>query len=214
LRKWASTAAILAPAAWLLLAPGSVSGQALYRWVDENNVIHFTDDPGRIPQKYRQESTEELRRESSKLTEEPAKAPSAAPGKKERKQAEAGTTEGEGEAEDQTDEAAGSEASPYSAAVGQAGQEVDDLGHDKAYWQDRRRYWEDRLAVAQRLHAEEEREFYRLKRRYRTREYKDVKAVRKRMLELEATIAEAQEMLASGLASEARKSGAPPGWVR
>ncbi len=212
MRKWLSTAAILAPTAWLLLYAGPASGQAIYRWVDEKNVIHFTDDPGRIPAEHREQSAEELRRESSKLTEEPAEAPAAAPGKKAQQQAEAGTPEED--AEEQTDEAAGQEGSHYTAAVQQAAQEVDNLGRDKTYWQDRRRYWEDRLAVNRRLHAETKREFYLLNQRFDSKEYKDMKALRERMRQLEAAIAEAEEMLASGLAREARKSGAPPGWVR
>jgi hypothetical protein len=50
--------------------------------------------------------------------------------------------------------------------------------------------------------------------RYDSREYKQMKLLRERMDTLEGEIAKAQEMLGGGLAREARKAGAPPGWVR
>jgi hypothetical protein len=212
LRTWLSTAAILAPAAWLLLSPGPASGQGTYRWVDEDNVIHFTDDPGRIPPEHRQQSAEELRRESSKLIEEPAEAPTAAPGPKAPQQAQPGKT-GEG-TDEEAGEAAGQEGSPYAAVVQQAEQEVDNVGRDRTFWQDRRRYWEDRLAVNRRLHDKTKKEFYLLNQRFDSKEYKEMKTLRERMRQLEAAIAEAEEMLQTGLAREARKSGAPPGWAR
>jgi hypothetical protein len=146
------------------------------------------------------------------LIEETAEAPTAAPGPQAPQQAQPGTT-GEG-TDEEAGEAAEQEGSPYAAAVQQAEQEVDNVGRDRTFWQDRRRYWEDRLAVNRRLHDKTKREFYLLNQRFDSKEYKEMKTLRERMRQLEAAIAEAEEMLQTGLAREARKSGAPPGWVR
>src|SRR5512139_3082604 len=43
----------LAWIALLLLAPTAPALADIYRWEDEAGVLHFTDDPSSIPEKYR-----------------------------------------------------------------------------------------------------------------------------------------------------------------
>jgi hypothetical protein len=50
---------------WILVLVGLVVGsslafgQSVYRWVDEKGGVHFTDDPGRIPEKYQNQMRKE-----------------------------------------------------------------------------------------------------------------------------------------------------------
>jgi uncharacterized membrane protein required for colicin V production len=37
----------------LLLFSSAAFGQEVYRWVDEQGTVHFTDDLGQVPEKYR-----------------------------------------------------------------------------------------------------------------------------------------------------------------
>ena len=53
-------------------------GATIYKWVDKEGVMHFTDDPTKIPSQYRNRvETEE--REDSKKVETPAAAPVTPP---------------------------------------------------------------------------------------------------------------------------------------
>ena len=35
-----------------IISPPMVLGQEVYQWVDEKGTVHFTDDPGQIPERY------------------------------------------------------------------------------------------------------------------------------------------------------------------
>jgi hypothetical protein len=48
-------------------------GQEIYQWVDEKGTVHFTDDLGKIPEKYQEQMKER------KTPPEPAPAPSPSP---------------------------------------------------------------------------------------------------------------------------------------
>jgi hypothetical protein len=196
----------------LLLASRPGLAQPIYRWIDAGGSVHFTDDPGTIPPEQREASAEEQRRESSKLIEKTDASPAAAPPAKVTTLATTETAQAGGDETDPED--ATKAISPYRAAVRKAEEQVDNVGRNKTFWQDRRHYWENRLAVSRRLHAEARREFYLVNQRFDSKEYKRMKALRQRLRRLEVNIAEAEEMLATGLAREARKAGAPPGWVR
>jgi hypothetical protein len=54
----------------LLLFSPSIYGQETYQWVDEKGTVHFTDDLGKIPEKYQDQVKEK------KTPPEPAPAPS------------------------------------------------------------------------------------------------------------------------------------------
>ncbi len=58
-------ASLLLLVGWLLVS-SVVSAQEIYRWTDEKGVVHFTDDPTQIPEKYREKmKTEKIPTESS-----------------------------------------------------------------------------------------------------------------------------------------------------
>lgn len=57
----------------LILSSPLVFGQEIYQWVDEKGTVHFTDDLGKIPEKYQDQMKEK------KTPPEPAPAPSPSP---------------------------------------------------------------------------------------------------------------------------------------
>jgi len=57
----------------LLTSVWIVSGQEIYRWVDEKGTVHFADDFTLVPEKYRDQI--QKRKPSEKLTPEPAGPP-------------------------------------------------------------------------------------------------------------------------------------------
>jgi hypothetical protein len=54
--------------------PPILYSQEVYRWTDEQGTVHFTDDPSRIPDRYRSQSEKkEMPREPQKDRAEPVK---------------------------------------------------------------------------------------------------------------------------------------------
>jgi len=189
--------------AFILILPGSAARAQVYRWTDAQGVTHFTDRAENVPPG----STESV--EQTQPQEKQAAVPPAPPGEtKPERESEKPEVPSEARA-DSDNEAAPAVQPPAMPDVA-----LDHFGRDETWWRDRRKFWEQRLSDAQRLHDEARREFSRANQRYDSREYKQMKLLRERMEALEKEIAGAQEMLGGGLAREARKAGAPPGWVR
>jgi hypothetical protein len=61
---------ILAP---LIVSSPLVFGQETYQWVDEKGTVHFTDDPGQIPEKYQDQV------KKKETPPEPAPSPATSP---------------------------------------------------------------------------------------------------------------------------------------
>ena len=171
----------------LSIMAGSASGGSVFSWTNDQGTVGFTDDPSRIPADYREQSEARLRRESTPVREE----------KDEKKET-----------------AEKREVSPYVKVIEATPIAVDNLGHDKPYWQNRRKYWERRLETSEALLAQTKREFGTTNQRFDKREYAKLKELRARIRETEADITRAKAMLGGGLAQEARRAGAEPGWVR
>jgi hypothetical protein len=187
---------------WLLPAHSSFA-QAVYHWVDAQGGTHFTDNPDAIPPQYRQGAASE----DERLTATTPSSAESTPGNDSAKE-EAGTKEKE-EADTKKEPP-----SPYEAALQSAGASVDNFGHDESYWRDRKKFWEKRLEESQRLYDEARRQFnLSLQRHYSANQYKRMKDARQDMARLQAEVDKARQTLA-GLPEEARKAGAPPGWVR
>jgi hypothetical protein len=205
-RKALLAGAALFPALLVMLLPFAVDparGNAVFRWKDDQGILHFTDDPTTIPEKYRGKSEQEMRREASPVIEQAVEEVPAN---------DAPANDAPAEEETAPAEEKGSPA--FQEALEATRSDVDNLGHDKQYWQDRRQYWERRLASSEALYAETRREFNLTNQRFDKREYSRLKALRDRMRALEGDIAQAKAMLDGGLAQEARRAGAQPGWVR
>jgi hypothetical protein len=75
----------LSAIAWMFLAPPRTSLADIYRWEDEGGVVHFTDDLGNIPQKYRNRQKPILKgpppsgRPSVSTVESPPRPPAGGP---------------------------------------------------------------------------------------------------------------------------------------
>ncbi len=194
----------------ILILPARAVRADVYRWTDAQGVIHFTDSPGNIPQEFRNAPSGEAETDSP----EPAvnRPESGPPGTKPDQQT-APSKETSGGASSQ-DAPEGEKTSPHDEAANSPGVTLDNFGRDETWWRDRKKFWEQRLSDARRLHDETRRQFNRVNQRYDSREYKEMKLLRERMEGLEKEITKAQEMLGGDLAREARKAGAPPGWVR
>ena len=196
----------------LALVPAGALGASgsVYRWTDALGVIHFADSPEKIPPQYRAveekppASTDSENATSKGVTTEPAVQP----------EKQATVMKEPPEETKAKEEPAKAEAAPSVEAAPAPDVRLDNFGRDETWWRDRRKFWEQRLADSQRLYDETRREFSRVNQRYDSREYKQMKLLRERMKTLEGETAKAQEMLGGGLAREARKAGAPPGWVR
>ena len=43
----------------MIILPLVAGGQEVYRWVDEKGTVHFTDNLGQVPEKYREKIQKE-----------------------------------------------------------------------------------------------------------------------------------------------------------
>ncbi len=65
----------------MVLLAGVGAGQAAtYEWVDVGGVVHFTDDPGNIPEKYREKAKKQENGVQNIISEQPAPPAAAIPG--------------------------------------------------------------------------------------------------------------------------------------
>ena len=194
----------------LLFSVAPTLAQDSFRWVDEQGVFHFTDDPYRIPVQFRAASLREAGGDVRSPVDEP-------------QDTSAGLEEGkypgmiaprkqmvEGD-DDAPPEKGGS---PYEEVQPTTTDQFDNQGNDKSFWQSQRQYWENRLKMSRQRYAEARRKFNLTNQRFDKKQYKELKTLRALMRQLEIDIAQAEAMLENGLAREARKAGAPPGWVR
>jgi len=191
----------------LIHSPRLIHAQQTYHWVDAQGGMHFTDNPGAVPPEYRNavggEKEAQSKNETRNIAESPVGNPPGGGG------AEGGRPKND---EAKTTKAA---LTPYLAAVDSAGTLRDNFGHDESYWRDRKKFWEKRLEDSQRLHEEATRKFnFSLQRHYTANEYQRMKNAKEDMVRLQADVEEAHQMLDAKLKEEARKAGAPPGWVR
>lgn len=93
--------------------------------------------------------------------------------------------------------------------------DVDDQGHDREWWQKRVQEWERKKAEAQQQLARAQEEIKAIPLIPRTAERTEKKERLQTEIEIsQAQIEEADRMLNEELPEEARKAGAPPGWLR
>jgi len=51
--RWLMIIVVAVPSLFLFLLSPSLHGATIYKWVDKNGAVNFTDDPGKIPPEYR-----------------------------------------------------------------------------------------------------------------------------------------------------------------
>lgn len=175
------------------LAPCALAG-AVYQWTDADGAIHFTDDPGKIPKKFR-DTVKEIRPPDE--PSEPEGTPSSEP---------------EAQSRTQKQPEPASEPEPSQVAPSEP---VDSRGHNQEWWRQRVQEWQDKKADAQaKLADAQERLGQERFLNATTGNMKRIQEISAEVEMYEQQIREAENMLTEVLPDEARKAQAPPGWLR
>lgn len=173
---------------------------AVYQWTDADGAVHFTDDPGKIPKKFR-DSVQQLsppdqpKEPAGPRSEEPEGGPPAEP--------EPG-------------------AAPKRESVSEPGpsrslpsEPVDARGHNREWWRERVREWQAKKADAQAKLADAQERLGRERfLNATTGNMQRIQEISAEVSKYEEDIREAENVLTDVLPDEARKAQAPPGWVR
>ena len=171
------------------LVAGPIVGPAaatVYQWTTPEGVIGLTDDPGRIPDRYRATA-----KPYGTVTTPPSSKQAPAP-------------------------AAKPQPSTANTTAAEPTPPVDHDGHDRAWWQDRVQELKDQRADLVRQREEAEKKFNEIHYfgRQTYGELQLAQTLRQQADDLAKQISALDQQLTSGLAEEARKAGAPIGWVR
>jgi hypothetical protein len=171
----------------------------IYQWTDVDGVVHFTDDPGKVPKVYR-DTVQEIR--PPEKPDQPKGAPPAA------------GSEPESEREAPSNPGPAPKAEPEGRPAAPS-ESVDQRGHDRDWWQQRVQEWQTRKAQAQeKLTDAQERLGRERFLNPTTGNMKRIQEISDEIARYEEQIREAEHMLTDQLPDEARKAGAPPGWLR
>jgi len=180
--------------AGLLFSSVLAFGQGVYKWVDEKGTVHFTDDLGLIPERYRDQVLK------AKPPEEPASPPSM----------ESPKSMGGGKEITSTPES--------------VSEQKDILGRGEEWWRAIADEWNEKLKTAQQNYEnaysewkskEQELEASKfkpdsLKRKLKT----ETKALEEKAKDWEKQMGEAKNMLDNVLPKQARDYRANPDWLK
>ena len=179
----------------LILSFSLTLGQEVYRWVDEKGTVHFTDDLGQVPEKYREKIQKE------KPPKEPTPSPPTSPPSIEPPK----RTEAEKEAE---------------SAPGQK----DILGRGEEWWRARAIEWNEKFMTTRRNYEnayggwkskEQELETSKFKPDSVKRKLKaEIKVLEEKTKDWEKQMEEAKNMLENVLPKQARDYQANPEWLK
>jgi len=168
--------------------PAGFTDEVTYQWTDADGVIHFTDDPGNIPEGFRDTARQILHPDEPSMPKSP---PSTAP--------ESESPPG---------------AQPQPPRVSRP-EDVDANGHNREWWQERVQDWQSRKAEAEAKLADAQERLGRARYLDSTpAQSKRVQEITDEISKYENAIREADHMLTDGLSDEAREANAPPGWLR
>ena len=169
----------------VLLSATVPADAAMYQWTAPDGSIGLTDDPGRIPEPYRS-TARPYHTPGSEFTIAPpvSDAPPALPATPPAEETPAG--------------------------------EVDLNGHDRAWWEERIAsvQVEQTALLEEREEAQEKLNQVQYLGNNTVKEMQEQQALQRRIKELDDQLAQIDRLLTDGLPDEARKAGAPPGWLR
>lgn len=162
---------------FFFLVSGSPVLAQVYRWEDEQGVIHMTDDLQKVPEEYRERTREIILPKEKEVVSSLPK------------------TEGS------------QVITPYKDA--------DLVGHDRKWWQNRVREWKQKKTEAEQQLAEARKQLnmiplnlsFPIRLQTKQEILQDIETYEKK-------VQEAEQVLSEELPEEARRAGAPPGWVR
>ena len=172
------------------IQPGSAQ---VYKWTDDKGAVHFTDDPGRIPEKYQGKAQTAPVESPPAPTPQPSSSSQPAPSKS---------------------------ASSPSAKTDDGYR--DSAGRDESYWKNRVDQWKKNLTSAQEKEQALRLRYNQLTERanaskdqgerYRLRQERD--QVKVEIDQQRMNIEEAKKMLEKTIPDEAALFKAKPEWVR
>jgi hypothetical protein len=171
------------------------AGQEVYKWVDEKGIVHFTDDLGQVPEKYREKIQKE------KPPKEPTPSPPISPPSIEPPK----RTEAEKEAE---------------SAPGQK----DILGRGEEWWRAKVNEWNEKLKTSQRNYENAYSEWKSKENELETSKFKpdsvkrklkaEIKTLEEKTRDWEKQMEEAKNMLENVLPKQAQDYRANPEWLK
>jgi len=186
-------------AAGLLFYSALAFGQEVYRWLDDKGTVHFTDDLGQVPEKYRGQ----LQRE--RPPEEPPPAQPTPP------------------KSIQTPRGAEGEKQP-KPAPGSATGEKDILGRGEEWWRAKAREWDEKLKNAQKNYENAYSEWKAKEQEIETSKFKsdsikrklraEIKTLEEKAKDFEKQVEEAKNMIEKVLPKQAQEDRANPEWLK
>lgn len=179
--------AVVWAAGWL--AWPSVGAATFYEWTTPDGVIGLTDDPGRIPEKYRKTAKPFDSSGNASYSTQPA----ANAG-----QPQPSTPDG------------------TSAPATSTTSTVDQNGHDQAWWHARVQQLKSERADLVSQQEQDQKKFNEIQYfgRQTYGELHEQQILREKIDNMTGQIKQIDQQLTIGLPNEARQAGAPLGWVR
>jgi hypothetical protein len=181
----------------IITLPLMAGGQDIYQWKDEKGTVHFTDDVGKIPEKYQDQV------KKKETPREPAAAPPLAP--------PASSTK-----------VPSDKVRPAPPAAGIEKKDI--LGRGEDWWRDKAMEWKQKLIKAQKDYADaqaalkakdKELEDAKFKpKSFQRRLQDEIKVLEEKANAQKNQVDEAKNMLEKGLPKQAEEYRADPSWVR
>ncbi len=181
----------------LFILTGTAFGQEVYRWRDEKGVVHFTDDPTQIPEKYRSQVQQKAPSKESTPPQPISPRPVKPPARNEPQKV---------------------------TPEGQEANQKDALGRGEEWWRGKAREWNGKLSAAQKNYEnayaqwkskEQELEASKLKPHSVQRKLKaEVDALEEKAKDWEKQMNEAKNMVENILPKEASDYRANPEWLK
>ena len=175
-------------------------GQEVYRWVDEQGTVHFTDDLGQVPEKYRDKVQKKRPPKEPPITQPtpPQFTPPQPPAPPMRMEVEKG--------------------------AGPPPRQRDILGRGEAWWRAKVNEWNEKLKTAQRNYENSYSEWKAKEQELETSKFKpdsvkrklkaEIKDLEEKTKGLEKQMDEAKNMLENVLPKQAQDYQANPEWLK
>lgn len=180
----------------------------VYRWVDESGVESFADAEWKVPEKYRKKTKVIRERKAAPPAEQPPAQPDVTPSG-----VETGKPSGDGGEAEIKDDKAVEKPAPTGP--------VDNNGHDEGWWKARVEALRSKKAILEKeladledkIGASTDRAQIAARGLSQEKQQDQIKMLIRRD-ELKKELSDISYQLEQGLPDEARKAGAPPGWLR
>jgi peptidoglycan hydrolase CwlO-like protein len=181
----------------LLFFSAPTFGQEVYKWVDEKGIVHFTDDLGQVPEKYRGQ----IQKEAPPMESTPSQPASPPP------------------IESPKSMEPGKEIGPAPGP-----KQKDILGRGEDWWRAKVNEWNEKLNTSQRNYEAAYSEWKSKENELETAKFKpeslkrklkaEMKVLEEKVKDCEKRVGEAKNMLEKVLPKEAEDYRANPEWLK